>query len=454
MMASLPPRDTVTRPRPVGRRWLLCAAVAASSTAAVGALAACSAPGPESQPAAERPRVRVLTRTSYDPGAWEVVSQQDERANVTVDVEAGPSDTAPYGRRMLVLAAADSLPDLMYVHPNFFSSVASRNLLADHEKLVTRFDLRGIQKELVDSVRWTDGKLYAVPYSGVSYLLIVNLGLFRQRGVTSPMELEKQGRWHWEGFRQALKQLTVRQTGQPLIVGMPEHARGMQYLSHWVFGNGGEVWSKDLKQSLLDSPKTLEALEYVAGLHARDQVTIQPGEAEQFGVTSLQRGFDSGRVGVYFRATTEVNQVRAMADQGAQLGIAPVPRGPVTRAPRGAGNAWGVTTSSRQPEAAFRAQAAWHRDPLLEHLYKQRFMFPCRQSQIEHAAFKAALFPWEDLEVERAALREVRIMTTPDRFTEIDEQWNRMWVDALYGRKSVKELLHEFLPQANALLRS
>jgi multiple sugar transport system substrate-binding protein len=430
------------------------AAVAAGAIGALG-LAACG--GQEAaKPASgqERATVRVVTRTSYDPGGWQVVSEQDERANVRVETDVGESDTAPYGRKLLALAAAGSLPDVMYVHPNFFSSVVSRKLLIDHEKQAAqqRFDVKGIQKELVDSVRWTDGRLYAIPYSGVSYLLIVNQGLFRQRGQATPAELEQQNRWNWDGFRAALRQLTQRQPGQPPIVGMPEHARGMQYLSHWIFGNGGEVWSKDLRTCLLDTPRTREALEYVASLHARDRVTVQPDDLEQLGTNNLQRGFESGRVGVYFRATTEVSQVRAMADRGAELGIAPVPRGPAGRTPRGAGNAWGVTSQSTGPDAAFRAVAAWHRDPLLDYLYQQRFMFPARQSQFDHPAFKAALFPWEDLETERAALRDVRIMATPDRFTEIDELWNRLWRDALYGQKTVREVLAEFLPQANGLL--
>src|SRR6266536_989735 len=68
---------------------------------------------------------------------------------------------AAYGRKILTLAAGDSLPDLVYVHPNFFSSVASRKMLIDHEKIAAtqKFDVKGIQKELVDSNRWTDGEL-------------------------------------------------------------------------------------------------------------------------------------------------------------------------------------------------------------------------------------------------------------------------------------------------------
>src|SRR6266545_4281613 len=144
-------------------------AVLGVGAGSVGALwlAACGGqPATTTGGTKERATIRVATRTSYDPGAWQVVSEQDEQANVRVETEQLDSDTAPYGRKLLPLAAADSLPDLMYVHPNFFSSIASRKILADHEKLGAKekFDFKGIQKELTDSNRWTDGKLYAVPY--------------------------------------------------------------------------------------------------------------------------------------------------------------------------------------------------------------------------------------------------------------------------------------------------
>src|SRR5688500_9917681 len=147
---------------------------------------------------------------------------------------------------------------------------------------------------------------------------------------------------------------------------MPEHQRGLQYLSTWIFGSGGEVFSKDLKSITLDTPKGREALEYLAELHAREKVTLQPDEIGEFGSTSTQRGFESGRMGMWFRASTEIVQLKPMADRGAELGVAPVPRGPAGRTPRGAGAAWGITASSKQPEGAFRALAAWHRDPVLE----------------------------------------------------------------------------------------
>jgi|GEM_PF-2132740 multiple sugar transport system substrate-binding protein len=407
-----------------------------------------------SQPQQERPTIRVLARTSYDPSAWEVVAERDSQAQVRVAVEIGPEQTAPYGQKLLSLAAAEALPDVTYVHPNFFSTAAGMGLLRDIGKLAARttFDLQGIQRELLDSVRWIDGVVYALPYSGAAWILIVNEGLFRGRGVILPMEHERAGQWDWETFRETLRQLTVRAPGQPPIVGMPEHLRGMQYQSQWVFMAGGEVWSKDLSACVLDQPPAVQALEYLATLHAHDRVTIQPDEAGEFG-GNIQAGFTTGRVGVYFRATTELQQVREFAESGAQLGIAPVPRGPVRRAPRGAANSWAITQASKQPEAAWRAITAWHRDPLLEFLYKQKYLFPCREAQFDHPAFKAALFPWENLEVERQALRDMRIMATPARFTEIDQLWTRLWVQARDGRRTVRDILGEFVPQANAMLR-
>jgi multiple sugar transport system substrate-binding protein len=396
----------------------------------------------------------VLTRTEYDPAAWQVVAEQDGQANVSVETEAGPDLTKDYGERILTLAAADTLPDVYYSHPNFFSTVSSAGLLLDIEKRAqrTRFDLKGIQPELLSSVRGTNGVLYALPYSGAAGILIVNVGLFHERGVTPPGDLERAGRWDWDSFRDSLRRLTLRVSGQPPIVGMPEHLRGMQYQSQWVYSAGGEVWSKDQSACTLDQPAATHALDVLAGLHHRDRVSIQPEEADQFG-GNIQAGFATGRVGVYFRATSEVQQMREFAQSGARLGLAPIPRGPATRAPRGAANAWGIAYSTTQPEAAWRAIAAWHRDPVLDHLYRQKYTFPCRESQLDHPAFKAALYPWEDLEIERQALRAVRIMATPARFTEIDSLWIRLWVQARDGRRSVRDLLNEFLPQANAMLQ-
>ena len=42
-------------------------------------------------------------------------------------------------------------------------------------------------------------------------------------------------------------------------------------------------------------------------------------------------------------------------------------------------------------------------------------------------------------------------MATPGRQTEIDELWVRLWPQARDGRRTVKDLLAEFVPQANSL---
>ncbi len=414
-------------------------------------MAACATGGGQPAPAAGGPKVvRVLTRTDYDGPAWSVFNESSP--DVQVQTEPGPDTTREYGAKLLALAAAGSAPDIMYTHPNFFSSLASIKALADIERFAarSRFDLKGIQQELLDSNRW-DGVLYSLPYSGVANIIVFNAGQFQKRGVATPPEQARAGRWTWESFRESLIRLTVRAPGQPPEVGMPEHFRGLQYISQWIFGAGGQVWSKDLKRCLLDSREAMGALDFLAQLHHKDRVSIQPDEAAEFG-GNIQEGFPTGRVALRFRATTELHFYRQMAQEGARLGVAPVPRGPAGTTPRGAANSWGIWSQSQAPDAAWKAITAWHADPVLKFVYSNRNCFPVRQSQFDHPAFKAALLPWEDLEVERAALRDVRIMATPARFTEIDEIWSRLWVQARDGKKAIKDLIAEFLPQANALL--
>ncbi|HEX2186040.1 MAG TPA: extracellular solute-binding protein, partial [Chloroflexota bacterium] len=426
---------------------------------AAAAAAACgrSDAGSVSRPPA---RVRVLARTEYDGPAWQVFNEASTTVQVDVEqvagnvaLEQGGISTRDYGAKVLAMVAADAAPDVVYTHANFFSSLASLKALADVEKLAagTKFDLKGIQQELLDSNRW-NGVLSALPYSGVANVVVFNAGQFQKRGVTLPPEQVRAGRWTWEGFRQSLQQLTVRQPGQPAEVGMPQHFSGLVYISQWIFGAGGQVWSKDLKTAVLDSRESTAAVEFLAGLHHKDRVAIQPEERAEFG-DNAQEGFPTGRVALRFRATTELHFYRQMAEEGARLGVAPVPSGPAGTTPRGAANSWGIWSHSKAPEAAWYAATAWHADPVLKFLFANRYIFPCRQAQFEHAAFRAALFPWEDLETERAALRDVRIVATPARFTEIDELWLRLWPAARDGRRSIGDLLGEFLPQATSLLR-
>src|SRR5688572_8988144 len=171
-------------PTASNRRSVLRAGAALTGAAGAMTVAACGVGSTAPAATVERVTIRVGARNAFDPDAFKLVSQ-DEQAKVTAETEPIDTDTATYGRKVLALAAADSLPDLLYIHPNFFSSIAARKLLIDHEKIAgqQKFDLKGIQKELVDSNRWTDGKLYAIPYSGVTGLIVVNNGFFKQKGI-------------------------------------------------------------------------------------------------------------------------------------------------------------------------------------------------------------------------------------------------------------------------------
>jgi multiple sugar transport system substrate-binding protein len=431
------------------RRALLAAALGGAAAAACLPPGGAAGPGTSSQPATVRVFIRD-TSTDYEAPAWRLFDEAHPK--VQIEIEKGPETTAEYGAKLLATLAAGTTPDVMYTHPNFFSSIAALNVLADVEKLAARskFDLKGVVPELLNSVRW-QSTLLALPFSGVSNLVVYNAGQFEKRGVPLPPEQAKRARWTWDGFRDTLRRLTLRTPDEPPQAGMPQHFSGMQYISQWVFGAGGQVWSPDLKRCLLDAKPAVDGLEYLAQLHHKDLVAIQPDERDQFG-GNAQEGFPTGRVGLRFRATTETVFYKEMAEQGAKLGVAPVPQGPAGVTPRGAANSYGIWRESKVVDAAWQGVAGWHGEPILEYVFSRRNLFPCRQAQFDHPAFRKALMPWEDLEVERAALRDVRIMATPARFTEIDAAWVRLWPQARDGRKSVKDLLAEFLPQANSLL--
>jgi peroxiredoxin len=50
-------------------------------------------------------------------------------------------------------------------------------------------------------------------------------------------------------------------------------------------------------------------------------------------------------------------------------------------------------------------------------------------------------------------LKNVKLLPTPARFTEIDSIWTKGWPDVRDGKKTVKDWLADFANQANTLLQ-
>ena len=230
-------------------------------------------------------------------------------------------------------------------------------------------------------------------------------------------------------------------------VGMPQHFSGMQYLSQWVFAGGGAVWSRDLKACLLDSPASGGG-PGLPGPPAPPGPGGHPaGGAHRVRQERPGRASHIGGVGLRLRATTELCSTARWRQEGARLGVAPVPQGPAGRAPAGRRTPGASGAGARPWTGPGRRSAPGTPIPCCSGSTAPATASPLPGQPVRPPGLQGCLAPlggtwkWSG-----RPCATIRILATPGRQTEIDELWVRLWPQARDGRRTVKDLLAEFAP--------
>ena len=239
---------------------------------------------------------------------------------IKVKLTNDPSQQAMQGLQTKL--AAGTAPDVMSIHGAYFVPFAAAGQLMDitgraegDEKL----QLEDFYPGLIELCR-VDGRLYSLPRYASVYALFYNKTLFDRAGVTYP---GKGGSWTWTDFRNTAKALTKDTNGDKVTDqwGCAIDFWGAR-IYPWVWQNGGEVISADKKRSMLSSPETRGALQFLLDLKMKDHVTPASVEDERRGSREL---FKMGRVAMYMSGPWDVQEFERMPDLVWE--VAPLPEG-------------------------------------------------------------------------------------------------------------------------------
>jgi multiple sugar transport system substrate-binding protein len=192
---------------PQTRRRLGVAAGLAALTAAVTACSGgTSVGGSSSQPAASG-KVEGAIRLSYWGSGKRVeltngVSNLFTKANPGVTVTPEYTDFASYWNKLNVQATSGNMACVVQMQGRQLNDYASKGLLIDLEPLVQagKIDVSQIPKNVLDTGRGTDGKLYEIPYGAAYDAIMVNEALAKQAGVGTPA-----ADWTWNDLQAYVK---------------------------------------------------------------------------------------------------------------------------------------------------------------------------------------------------------------------------------------------------------
>jgi multiple sugar transport system substrate-binding protein len=207
--------------------------------------------------------------------------------------------TAPFDDlhdKLVVRAAGGNLPDVFVLSELGITEFLSKGVLKDLTSLFQRDKVpvnNFLQPALAyvtsdgkpHAIRRVSGSYYGLPTWNSPNTISYNVDAFKAAGVTYNEN------WDWDQYRATLKKLTKAdgsQYGGPLFTGL-----GGAIPWAFVYGNGGTWVNATAEESVVNSPQTVGAYQFLVDLALKDKST--PTTETIAGLTYTQQ-FTDGKV--------------------------------------------------------------------------------------------------------------------------------------------------------------
>ena len=403
-------------------------------------------PRPPRKPAERPPAARqpVTLRVFAEPGAVDIhqgvwrfgLEDAFESKHPNIKVEWQPLPRPPAGKPVdedfSALLASGDLVDVVQIHTGWTGLAVARGGLLALDRLVARdrYDLTDYWPGLLAASRWR-GELYALATSAAPYPLLCNAMLFAEAGLEVP-----RGAWTWAQFLAAARTLATTQQPRPVYGFAFPFSFHLPLTLPWIWGNGGDMLSDDLGQSLVDQPAAQEAVQWLADLVHVHAATQKADEAAAGG--QIRALWQAGQVAMMHQVWLPAVSLSRSAPQGG-IAFAETPRGPVHPAsymiiPSGP---WHISSASPRTDEAW-AFLMWWTSAEAQRAYQAfeanitTLMPPARQ-------LVASEFEARYGEVTLAALAHGRPVPLHPAIGPLLEVFQRGLAPAFAGQQSVAE---------------
>ena len=293
-------------------------------------------------------RWRTRPDNQEEANVYQSISDNLNLPSITLEYEPGGSETSSYQDVLKTELASGTAPDVFWIPGTDVADFATRGLL---------YDLRGMADgtsgysdadfypgpmfhlTFNPETGQTGETLWGLPRDVSTFALYLNLDLLAEAGVDDPRELEANGEWTWEAFKETAD--AVAALGGD-IKGYGGSAWWGPY-GVWMNAAGGGFFNADRTACNLDSAESLAGLEFAQDLYAS-------GSAVPYG-EDPEPPFRSGNVGMFQNGRWATPGIRTVDFEWDVVGL---PSGPAGHP----GNwlFWGayvVNANTANPEAAW-----------------------------------------------------------------------------------------------------
>ncbi|QHZ47148.1 ABC transporter substrate-binding protein [Bacillus sp. NSP9.1] len=256
-----------------------------------------------------------------------------EKENPGVNVEMVYAPYDKFNDKFLTMSAGGDQPDLVWIQPSAFGQLVSKNVLMDlSDKEINKDEYLPNILEMGQ----VDGKQYALIRDAATFQMGYNKDMFDAAGVPYPSD-----DWTWDDFLNAAKKLTKVEGGKTVQFGIENY-----YTGEILVQNGGSYISQDGKTVTVDSPESIEAIQF--GSDLINKYKVQPTSAQAHGMSNL---FLTGKaamklIGPWDWADIEKNV-------SFEWDVAPMPAGKAGNVSAASYLPIGIGKGTKHPEEAF-----------------------------------------------------------------------------------------------------
>jgi multiple sugar transport system substrate-binding protein len=192
---------------------------------------------------------------------------------ITLDLSSAEGE---YDQKLFAQLAAGTLPDVVLTSDNhvvpFKQNKVTRDMIPFAQK--TNFPYQDFDKSFLD-LGMVEGELHMLPRGGDVVVLFINKKMVKDAGVEIPWKLDATGNtWTKEDFAKVTQRLTVDTKGKrgdeagfdKANVSVYGAAVGNTWWAVYVpavLSEGGQFVAPDLSKSLLNSPESVKAFDWL-----------------------------------------------------------------------------------------------------------------------------------------------------------------------------------------------
>jgi ABC-type glycerol-3-phosphate transport system substrate-binding protein len=289
-------------------------------------------------------------------------------------------------------------------------------------------------------------QLYALPYDHECTLYYYNTEGIKAANLEDPAALYNQGKWTVDKFLEYLGKLS-RGTGNDRVFASQEIPKSLRVQAPYIWGFGGEVFSNDYMQTLINSPPAIQAWTFMTDFVRKG---YSPTANDMKAFPDAANGmFNSAKL--IFRES--IRAYVSTIKEGLPVAMVPHPVFPGGKEFTRVGNN-GLGIYGKAPDRDLSWQALEYIIPRLNDGFMATSSAePTRKSLYKSDAWKKVLLTWESATFYEKVAFSARGMFLPPNFSEIDKRAQQAYDKVTLNQATVQQAMDDAKTQIDPILK-